>query len=132
MTGTILIVDDDAEQLSLFQEALMPLGSPILTWSHGDGVVDFVLSNDVDVILLDLVLPRIDGMEICRRLRRLEPALPRIVMASGMDAPAYRDLAFSAGVDDYLVKPIALWELVTSIAAHRNAASALRSRPTCA
>jgi CheY-like chemotaxis protein/phosphoribosyl 1,2-cyclic phosphodiesterase len=108
--STVLIVDDDPVITRLLQSTLQEEGVQVLTASDGESALQLVHQRRPALILLDMVLPGINGLEVCRALRAQSDAylcdLP-IVMLTGV-APQERDLveAFAAGVTDYLVKPV--------------------------
>jgi CheY-like chemotaxis protein/phosphoribosyl 1,2-cyclic phosphodiesterase len=108
--STVLIVDDDPVITRLLQSALQDEGVQVLTASDGESALQLVHQRRPALILLDMILPGINGLEVCRALRAESDAylcdLP-IVMLTGV-VPQERDLveAFAAGVTDYLVKPV--------------------------
>jgi CheY-like chemotaxis protein/phosphoribosyl 1,2-cyclic phosphodiesterase len=108
--STVLIVDDDPVITHLLQNALQDEGVQVLTAADGESALQLVHQRRPALILLDMVLPGINGLDVCRALRAESDAylcdLP-IVMLTGV-APQERDLveAFAAGVTDYLVKPV--------------------------
>jgi DNA-binding response OmpR family regulator len=107
----ILVIEDDPDIL----------GNIATYFKARDFVVDCALdglqgyalagSGEFDVIILDLALPRLDGYELCRRLRRLARCETPLIMCSARDTLDERLTGFDAGADDYLVKPFALAEL---------------------
>ena len=116
---TILVVDDEPPILELVRYTLEDEQIRVLEASDGAQALEAALAARPDLILLDVQMPRLDGLEVCRRLRA-DPALAgtRIVMltAAGQDADRARGLA--AGADEYLTKPfspLALFTLVRSL-----------------
>ena len=85
----------------------------------GDAGLEQALKRDCDVILLDVAVPGIGGLDLCRRLRSAGVDLP-ILMLSDRDAVEDKILGFDAGADDYLVKPFALAELAARVGALRG------------
>ena len=103
MSGTVLIVEDDTRIASWVKLYFERAGfSPEV--AH-DGVSGLALARNLapDLIVLDLMLPRLDGMELCRILRR-ESDVP-IIMLTAREAPAERVAGLDSGADDYVVKP---------------------------
>lgn len=116
---TILVVDDEPPILELVRYTLEDEQIRVLEASDGAQALEAALAARPDLILLDVQMPRLDGLEVCRRLRA-DPSLAgtRIVMltAAGQDADRARGLA--AGADEYLTKPfspLALFTLVRSL-----------------
>lgn len=118
----LLLVEDDAELARNVVEYLEPE-------HHVDHVLDgqsglaLCAASSYDAVLLDVMLPRLDGLEVCRRLREdLGLHLP-VVMLTAKDTLEDKVAGFDAGADDYLVKPFALKELAVRLQAlHRRAA----------
>lgn len=101
----VLIVEDDA----VIRESLVEL---IQYWGHlcetcGDGLMalELLKANGFDLVLLDLNLPRLDGLEVCRRLRRLKVEQPLVLMLTARDSLDDNVHGLEQGADDYLVKP---------------------------
>ena len=116
---TILVVDDEPPILELVRYTLEDEQIRVLEASDGAQALEAALAARPDLILLDVQMPRLDGFEVCRRLRA-DPSFAgtRIVMltAAGQDADRARGLA--AGADEYLTKPfspLALFTLVRSL-----------------
>ena len=108
-TGTVLIVDDQAEGLEAMGEALRPLGFEV--WLALDGETGLALARErqPDVILLDVMMPGIDGYEVCRRLKADEETrLVPVVFLTGLDSREARLKGLDAGAADFLNKPFDL------------------------
>ncbi len=109
---TVLAVDDDPDARAITQQMLEPLGARVLVARHGDEALRILAREQPHVILCDLLMPRMDGFELIRRLRR-DPgraALPVIaVTVLGRDTDYYR--TWEAGFDGHLSKPIDYAEL---------------------
>ena len=95
---------------------LRNLGFAVDLAPAGAAALELAALNPYDAVVLDLGLPDLDGLEVCRRLRRLSPP-PRILMATARDAVDARIAGLDTGADDYLVKPYALGELVARLRA---------------
>ncbi len=118
MTGerrTVLAVDDQPPNLRLLDAVLSPRGYHVLTAAGGQEALDVVHGRDVDVVLLDVQMPGMDGPEVCRRIRgdpRTE-FLPVIMITAG--AAAQRLEGLEAGADDFLTKPFDQAELLARV-----------------
>ncbi len=108
---TVLAVDDQPQNLRLLDAVLSPRGCTVLTAAGGDEALRLLADHDVDVVLLDIVMPGIDGYEVCRRIRADERTafLPVVMItASGSQE---RLTALEAGADDFVQKPFDQAEL---------------------
>ena len=112
----ILVVDDDPKILSLMRRGLSFAGYAIDTAADGEEALAVARDNPPDLVVLDVMLPGLDGVEVCRRLRAGEPELP-ILMLTARDRVPDRVAGLDAGADDYLVKPFAFDELLARIRA---------------
>ena len=111
----ILIVDDEARILRLVRSNLEPHGYKVLTAMDGESALTAAEMNDPDLIILDLMLPRLDGFEVCRRLREFSTVPIIILTAKGEEVDKVRGLEL--GADDYLTKPFGVPELIARIKA---------------
>ncbi len=112
-TRRILIVDDDAENRTLLTEMLTPLGFDLAEASDGQEALEKVKNCYPDLILMDLVMPKLDGLETTRRLRqRPECAETTIIMLSARAFDLNRQEGLHAGCNDFLSKPFALEDLL--------------------
>jgi adenylate cyclase len=113
--ATILVVDDVPGNLRLLEAVLAPRGYDVVT--AGDGVValEVVASQQPDLVLLDVVMPRLDGYEVCRRLRAHDDTavLPVIMITSNLSEEKTR--AIEAGADDFIPKPFDHEELLARV-----------------
>jgi two-component system KDP operon response regulator KdpE len=105
----ILAVDDEPQILRAVRTSLAARGHEVLTAPNGETALDTLSSTEVDLVILDLGLPGIDGVEVIRRLRAWS-AVPVIVL-SVRDAQSDKVAALDAGADDYLTKPFGMDEL---------------------
>ena len=113
-TGRLLIVEDDETIRETVGDTLRSEGFEVLT--HGNGADALRLLNDqstgeIDLIVLDLMLPGMGGLDLCRELRRTNHQTP-ILVISARDSETDRVVGLEVGADDYLVKPFGLKELV--------------------
>jgi two-component system response regulator MprA len=112
---TILLVDDDPAILSVLQRGLRIEGYTVQGASTGPAAVRMARVAPPDLIVLDVMLPELDGLEVCRRLRR-DLKTP-ILMLTARDAIPDRIAGLDSGADDYLVKPFDFDELLARIRA---------------
>jgi two-component system response regulator MprA len=116
MNAHILIVDDDNRVTSALRRTLAYAGYQVSIAANGEGALSIVRTRPPDVVILDLMLPGIDGLEVCRRLRSAGDSIA-VLMLTARDAVADRVAGFETGADDYLVKPFALEELLARVKA---------------
>jgi two-component system response regulator MprA len=106
----ILVVEDDRAVRDALRRALGLAGYAVLTAEGGQQALTQVAASGPDAVVLDIGLPDIDGLDVCRRLRRAGNRVP-ILMVTARDAIDDRIDGLDAGADDYLVKPFDLGEL---------------------
>jgi DNA-binding response OmpR family regulator len=118
----ILVIEDNADILANLYGFLEPLGYEIDSARTGPGGLAQAARHTYDAIVLDLMLPGMDGIEVCRELRgTLRRATP-LLMLTARDTVQDKVVGFQAGADDYLVKPFSLVELDSRLRAlHRRA-----------
>ena len=110
----ILLVEDDKSIRLTVSETLNSEGFRVLSFKDGLTALDFISNdskNDVDLIILDLMLPGLNGLELCRKIRNEENYTP-ILILSAKDNESDRVLGLEVGADDYLTKPFGLNELI--------------------
>ena len=113
MDVRLLLVDDDARIRLALGLALADEGCEVVEARSGEEALEVLGRERVDVVLLDLTLPGIDGLDVCRALRR-EGDLPIIVVSARTDTPDVI-AGLEAGADDYVTKPLVAGELVARI-----------------
>jgi len=116
MDAHILIVDDDSRVTSALRRTLAYEGYRVSTALDGEGALAIARTKSPDLVILDLMLPGIDGFDVCRRLRAVDDGVA-ILMLTARDAVADRVAGLEMGADDYLVKPFALEELLARVKA---------------
>ncbi|MEV6006643.1 response regulator transcription factor [Streptomyces sp. NPDC051976] len=121
-TGRVLVVDDDAAIRRSLGRALRLRGFAVSEADGGAAALDLLGRTPPDVLVLDISMPDVNGIEVCRTLRADGSDLPVLVL-SALDEVGDRVAGLQAGADDYLVKPFALEELVLRLHA------LLRRRP---
>ena len=118
MSHTILVVEDDKTTLKLIRLVLQQQGYCIATATTGSEGLRKAEEVNPDLVLLDIILPGMDGFQVCQYLRKNEQtAKTPIIMFSGLDRPADQRHAFEAGSDDYLTKPVKMAELIEKVRA---------------
>jgi two-component system response regulator MprA len=115
-SSRVLVVDDDPDVRDSLSRALRYAGYQVITAVHGGEALDVVARSPVDLIVLDVLMPILDGLDACRRLRERGDATPVLVLTA-RDAVDDRVTGLDAGADDYLVKPFALGELQARVRA---------------
>ena len=112
----VLVVEDDPIMYELLRDLLEPAGYAVEIVQDGGTALARAADGDVDLVLLDLMLPGLDGLALCRLLRAQEGAvhLP-IIMLTGLAGDAQRHAGFAAGADDYVVKPFKADELLDRV-----------------
>ncbi|WP_308638598.1 response regulator transcription factor [Paenibacillus silvisoli] len=116
MRPHILVVDDDDKITSLLRRSLAFEGYEVATANNGLEGLRQMLSSDPDLLILDVMMPQVDGWEVCRRVREGGSTVP-IMMLTAKDDINDRVRGLDLGADDYLVKPFALEELLARVRA---------------
>ncbi|MEU4985365.1 response regulator transcription factor [Streptomyces sp. NPDC021969] len=126
----VLVVDDDPEVRYAVEDGLAVEGYRVRGAEDGLAALTAVAGWEPDAVVLDVMLPGLDGLAVCRRLRALGDRTPVLVLTA-LDSVSERVDGLEAGADDYLVKPFALDELVARIRALlRRTATAADPEPT--
>jgi two-component system response regulator MprA len=112
----ILVVDDDRAVRESLRRSLAFNGYQVDLASDGQAALDAVVAQRPDAMVLDVMMPRLDGLEVCRRMRAGGDDLPILVLTA-RDAVSDRVSGLDAGADDYLPKPFALEELLARLRA---------------
>jgi two-component system cell cycle response regulator len=116
MTARVLIVDDILANVRLLQARLEAEYFEVVTASSGQAALDICARERVDVVLLDVMMPGLDGFEVCRRLKSQAQTLHiPIVMVTALDQPSDRVQGLESGADDFLTKPVDDIALVTRV-----------------
>jgi two-component system KDP operon response regulator KdpE len=118
MPERVLVVDDDAQMLRAIRTALTARGYDVLTASNGESALALAAEEHLDLLLLDLRLPGIQGHEVIRRLRAWSE-VPVIVL-SVQESQEEKVEALDAGADDYITKPFGMKELLARMRAVRR------------
>ncbi len=113
--ATILVVDDEPHVVRLVKANLESSGYRVLTANEGEQALHMVESESPDLVVLDIMLPKMDGYEACRRIREFSPV--PIIMLTARSAEVDLVHGFESGADDYLTKPFAVTELLMRVRA---------------
>jgi DNA-binding response OmpR family regulator len=113
---TILIIEDDISILRVIKDNLLHEGYQVITETDGKKGLILTLEKKPDMLLLDIMLPGINGYEICRKLKKEEPQLP-IIMITARGSEMNKVSGLDIGADDYITKPFSIPELLARIRA---------------
>jgi DNA-binding response OmpR family regulator len=115
----VLVVEDDPVQSDLLCDILESDGYRVESAADGDAALARMDAGDIDLILLDIGLPGVDGVAICQDIRTPErPIRPPIIMLSALPDGTLPETVTAAGADEYIAKPFDIDELLTVIARH--------------
>jgi DNA-binding response OmpR family regulator len=115
MLTRVLIVDDEPRYLRLLEANLLTKEYEVFTATDGEEALESFSANPVDLILLDVMLPRMDGFAVCQRIRQFSNVPIIMLTAKGEEQDRVRGL--DVGADDYLVKPFSVMELLARVRA---------------
>ncbi len=116
VAGHILVIDDDPKITTMLARGLGLEGYEVDTANNGDTGLKKIMSSSPDLVILDLMMPGVDGWEVCRRVRSQGLGVP-ILMLTARDEVKDRVHGLEIGADDYLVKPFAFEELLARVKA---------------
>jgi DNA-binding response OmpR family regulator len=128
MTRRILVIEDNADIGRLVEMHLAAINCEVRWVADGELGLEEAQRGGYDLIVLDLTLPRLDGLEICRRLRSREPHVP-IFMLTAKSSELDRVLGLELGADDYLTKPFSVAEFVARVKALLRRLASLQVTP---
>ncbi len=109
----ILVIDDDPAMTELLRLLLLPTQSTVIIANSGYEGVELAQSDQPELIILDLIMPEMDGYQVCQAIRKFSD-LP-IIILSALDNPEMVAKALDAGADDYLIKPVTSGVLIAHI-----------------
>lgn len=116
MRKKILVIEDEKPILKGLMDNLKEEGFEVLGESLGEKGLETALSENIDLILLDLMLPDIDGLDVCKEIKKKKIALP-IIMLTAKSKESDKILGLELGADDYITKPFSINELMARIKA---------------
>src|SRR5438067_247387 len=125
MNARLLIIEDELPMRTALKDCLEAEGYRVLTASDGEAGLERALKEKPDLVLLDIMLPKLDGFALCAELRRLSNDVP-VLMLTAKGQVEDRVSGLDAGADDYLIKPFSTDELLARVRAllrriHRQA-----------
>lgn len=112
----ILVVDDDPAVISLLRRGLTYEGYEVHTAGSGAEALEVARERPASLVILDIMMPGMDGLEVCRRLRAADESLP-IILLTAKDAPTDQVQGLDTGADDYITKPFAFEVLLARMRA---------------
>jgi DNA-binding response OmpR family regulator len=127
MKNTILIIEDDTDIAKLIKVHLSELELHCDICSHGEKALNLALTKDYQLILLDVMLPGISGLDICRQVRQKKP-LQSIIMLTSKTSEIDRILGLELGADDYMTKPFSIRELQARVRTQLRRFQALQAK----
>jgi two-component system, OmpR family, alkaline phosphatase synthesis response regulator PhoP len=116
MKNKVLVVDDEQSIVTLLQYNLEQAGFDVITAMDGEAGRDLAEKESPDIMVLDLMLPKLDGMEVCKQLRQKKILIP-ILMLTAKDDEFDKVLGLELGADDYMVKPFSPREVIARVKA---------------
>ena len=119
MAERVLVVDDEPDMLAGLEDTLVREGYEVITASNGKEGLKQAAENAPDIIILDVMMPGMDGYELCKTLRKRGIRTP-VIMLTGKDAEDDKVRGLDTGADDYVTKPFSMKELVARIRAVRR------------
>jgi DNA-binding response OmpR family regulator len=126
----VLLVDDEESVQTLLTYPLERDGFRVVQARDGEEALALFKENDVDLVVLDVMLPKLDGLEVCKRLRG-SSAVP-IIMLTARDDEIDKVLGLELGADDYITKPFSIREFRSRVRALLRRATVLRHEPNAA
>jgi DNA-binding response OmpR family regulator len=126
-SSTILLVDDEEAVQKLLRFPLERDGHRVVVAGDGEEALERFSREQVDLVVLDIMLPKLDGLEVCRRLRSAS-SVP-IIMLTARDDELDKVLGLELGADDYITKPFSIREFRSRVRAQLRRASTLRAEP---
>ena len=109
----ILVIDDDSAMTDLLEILLEPISVEVITANSGLDGITKAKGSDPDIVILDLMMPDVDGWQICKEIR--ESSSVPILILSALDSPGLIAEALNAGADDYIIKPVTKSMLVARV-----------------
>ncbi|MFZ3590723.1 winged helix-turn-helix domain-containing protein [Bacillus sp. DJP31] len=116
MNKKVLVVDDEQSIVTLLQYNLQQAGFDVITAMDGETGKNMAIEEQPDIMVLDLMLPKMDGIEVCKQLRQLKVMTP-ILMLTAKDDEFDKVLGLELGADDYMTKPFSPREVVARVKA---------------
>ncbi len=112
----VLVIEDEQKLASLIKKVLEDQSNTVDVVYDGSNAEKLLLGNDYDVIILDIILPGTNGLELCKMFKEKKPATP-VLMLTALGTTEDKVIGFEAGADDYLLKPFEFAELIARLKA---------------
>jgi DNA-binding response OmpR family regulator len=125
MEKRVLIIEDDKDITDLVDIHLGDLGYKLDKAYNGETGLAKSLTGDYDLILLDLMLPKLEGLEVCKQIREKDKTVP-IIMLTSRSEEMDKILGLELGADDYIVKPFSIRELIARVKANLRSVEAIK------
>lgn len=125
----VLVVDDSPDSLGMINSALNTAGYTVLVSLNAEQALNITEQIEPDVVLMDAVMPEVDGFECCQRMRQTLPLTP-IIFMTGLTEVEHTVKAFESGGNDYITKPVKPEELLARIASHIHNAKMINNART--
>jgi len=113
-SATVLVVDDNTDAVDIIARLLAQHGLTAIRAYSGKECLYIVRSRPVDVIILDVMMPEMDGLEVCRQLKQMSPT-PPVILLTAKDDMATRSAGMLLGVSEFVVKPVNKRDLIARI-----------------
>jgi len=126
MNHKVLLIEDDADIARLLELHLQDLDLKLDAAADGKSGLDKALANEYELVILDVMLPKMDGLEVCRRIRESKKSLP-ILMLTAKSEELDKVLGLELGADDYMTKPFSIRELLARIKSIRRRVSSIKN-----
>lgn len=123
MDRLVLIVDDERPIVDILKYNLEKDGYTTIEAYDGAQALELAISQNPDIILLDVMLPKMDGFEVCRKVREKRPSVP-ILMLTAREEEVDKVLGLELGADDYITKPFSVRELMARVKANLRRSNA--------
>ncbi|MDH5485236.1 MAG: response regulator transcription factor, partial [Gammaproteobacteria bacterium] len=127
MKKTILVVEDDRDISDLIKLHLQDMGHSVHAQYDGNKAWDDLQQHDYDLLILDIMLPGMDGLEICKKMRSSDAKYTPVLMLTSRGSEMDRVLGLELGADDYLSKPFGIMELMARVKALLRRVDALQA-----
>ncbi|MBM3724111.1 MAG: response regulator [Acidobacteria bacterium] len=122
---TVLVVDDSPLELQMIRETLESRGYRVVVATDGDEAIERAAAESPSVVLLDVILPKKNGFQVCRHLKAASgPHGARVILVTSKSQETDRFWGMRQGADEYLTKPLDLTQLAASVERHMNPRSA--------
>jgi DNA-binding response OmpR family regulator len=128
MAKSILVVDDEPRYLRLLEANLQTEGFEVVSANDGEEAIEIFMSNPTDLVMLDVMMPKLDGFSTCQRIRQFSSVPIIMLTAKGEEQDRVKGL--DMGADDYLVKPFSIGELLARVRAVLRRVQPLENNPS--